>query len=88
LYDNFPNPFNPVTTIAYELDMDAEVSLKIFNMLGQEVISLVESPQKAGAYSIDWRGVNRDGEQLPSGVYFYTLKTENYLSTQKMILLK
>jgi len=85
LHKNYPNPFNPVTTIAYELDMDTEVSLKVFNLLGQEVVSLVESPQKAGTYSIEWRGVNGDGKQLPSGVYFYTLDGELPLNPENDI---
>lgn len=83
LYSNYPNPFNPSTTIKYSLPKSERVSLKVFNMLGQEVATLVNMQQDAGYYT-----VNFNAGMLSSGVYFYVLKTNSFDSTHKMLLLK
>jgi hypothetical protein len=83
LYQNFPNPFNPVTVINYELPAVSYVTLKIYDMLGKEVTALVNEKQSAGSYSVKW-----DGSNYPSGVYFYKLTAEDYTNTKKMILIK
>ena len=83
LYQNYPNPFNPVTNISYELRVTNYVSLRIFDIAGKEVQTLVNKKQNAGYYSVEW-----DASGYSSGVYFYKLETENFIDTKRMILLK
>jgi Secretion system C-terminal sorting domain len=83
LEQNFPNPFNPSTIINYELRITNYVTLKVYNSLGKEVVSLVNQRQNAGSYSVDFNAAN-----LPSGIYYYTLKTDGISETKKMMLLK
>lgn len=83
LFQNYPNPFNPVTTIKYEVKENSLVSLKVYNMTGQEVDVLVNQIQPAGSYNIKY-----DASRLSSGVYLYQIKMNNYISTKKMMLLK
>jgi len=88
LYANYPNPFNPVTSIAYELGNAADVNITVYNMLGQEVATLVAGFQTAGAYTVQWSGIDAAGHSVSSGLYFYTMQTEGFSATQKMMLLK
>lgn len=86
LHQNYPNPFNPATVIRYFLPDEAArhvVSLRVYNMLGQEVTTLVDAQQEAGEYRVQW---NADG--LPSGVYYYRLQAGSYSETRKMLLLR
>ena len=83
LFQNYPNPFNPVTTIQYSLSQFSIVSLKVYNILGAEISTLVNEGKSAGSYS-----VNFDGSALPGGVYIYRLTAGNYSSAKKLILLK
>jgi hypothetical protein len=83
LEQNYPNPFNPLTTINYQLPKTTKVIIKIYNIHGQLVTTLVNKLQPAGYYRIGWQP-----EEIVSGVYFYQLKTENYLETKKMIYQK
>ncbi len=83
LEQNYPNPFNPSTLIKYSIPTDGFVSLDIFNLLGQKVATLVNENMKAGRYE-----VNFDASGLSTGLYIYTLKSGNFISTKKMILLK
>ncbi|MBS1493405.1 MAG: T9SS type A sorting domain-containing protein [Bacteroidetes bacterium] len=85
LYQNFPNPFNPTTKINYELKITNFVSLKVFDLLGQEVATLVNEKQNAGNYAVDF---NSTDFNLPSGIYFYTLNAGKFNETRKMILIK
>jgi hypothetical protein len=73
LLQNYPNPFNPLTVIRYQLPVSSRVTLKIYNILGQEVKTLVDQIQDAGYQSVEWNGINNIGTQLTSGVYFYRL---------------
>jgi hypothetical protein len=83
LGQNFPNPFNPVTTIKYQIPHRSNVSLKIYDLLGNEVANLVNEEQEVGFYNIDFNAA-----KLSSGVYFYRLQTGSFIQTKKMILLK
>ena len=93
LLPNYPNPFNPETWIPFELSQDSEVSLTIYDAVGHLIRQLDLGFQPAGAYlqrnrAISWDGRTQSGEQVASGTYFYTLKTEDCAFTQKMIILK
>jgi hypothetical protein len=83
LEQNYPNPFNPSTVIGYQLPASGFVTLKVFDVLGKEVDSLVSSYQNAGNYSVQFNAFH-----LPNGVYFYRLDTGPYHSTKKLLLLK
>ena len=83
LHQNFPNPFNPVTIIKYQCIMYNEVSLKVFDVLGNEIVTLVNEKQNAGSYSVTF-----DGSSLSSGVYFYRLDAGDFSETKRMILTK
>ena len=83
LSQNFPNPFNPSTNISYQLPDPEFISLKVYDNLGNEVITLVNEKQNAGSYS-----VNFNAASLPGGIYFYKLVTENFSETKKMVLIK
>ncbi len=83
LYQNYPNPFNPVTRIKYELPKAAQVSLRVYDILGNEIAVLIDGWQSAGNYDVDFR-VNNS----PSGIYFYTLKAGDFIQSRKMIILR
>lgn len=83
LFENYPNPFNPSTTIKFQIPKDENVSLKIYNMLGKEVVVLANGYFKSGIYSFKF-----DAGNLASGVYFYVIKTNSYSDTKKMLLIK
>ena len=83
LEQNYPNPFNPVTTIKYQIPELSFVTLKVYDVLGNEVVTLVNSERSAGNYEVEFYASN-----LSSGIYFYQLKTDNYVETKKMILLR
>ncbi len=83
LHQNYPNPFNPTTTIKFEIPEQTAASLKIFDILGREVVTLINAPLRAGIYSETW-----NAEGLSSGVYFYRLETPDFTDTKKMILIK
>ena len=88
LEQNYPNPFNPVTIIKYSLPKDGNVKLGIYNILGEEVNILSNGIQKAGSYQIEWKGVDRNNDILPAGVYFYRLEAGDFVDVKKMIFLK
>ena len=83
LYQNYPNPFNPTTKVMYSIPKESFVTLKVFDVLGKEVVILVNQKQTAGNYEITFNAKN-----LSSGVYFYQLKTENYNVSKKMLYLE
>ena len=90
LGDAYPNPFNPTTTIKYSVKERAHVSLKVYNVAGQLVRTLVDemqAPAEAG-FTKEWNGMNDQGQPVSSGVYFYKLMTKNFTQTKKMVLLK
>jgi len=83
LSQNFPNPFNPVTSIKYVVGSQQFVTLKVYDVLGNEIATLIDEEKPVGTYEVDF-----DGTGLPSGIYFYKLKANNYIQTKKMVLLK
>ena len=89
LYDNFPNPFNPETMIKYQVPTANYVSLKIYNMIGQQIKQLVCEEKKAGIYQAMWDGKNEMSKAVPSGIYIYQLRATNkFIATKKMLLIK
>ena len=89
LADNFPNPFNPTTTIQYELPQAADVELTVYNVVGQPVRTLVAEHQSAGRYAVEWDATNDSGHSLSSGLYFYRLEAGGaFREIKKMLLLK
>lgn len=83
LGQNYPNPFNPCTVISFQMPAGSLIALKVFDVLGNEITTLIDEYKPAGKYEIEFKAAS-----LPSGVYFYQLKAENYISTKKMILLR
>ncbi len=88
LFGNYPNPFNPTTTIMYSLGKANKVNLDVFNIRGQKVATLVNEYQEQGRHEITWNGKDKHGKNLPSGVYFYKLITPLDTLSEKMLLLK
>ena len=83
LNQNYPNPFNPITTIEFELTRSSEVTLKIYNIVGEEVATLLSASLLSGSHSVQW-----DASNLASGVYLYKLEAGDYIETRKMIIMK
>jgi hypothetical protein len=83
LQQNYPNPFNPSTKIKYSVPQSSLVQIKIFDVLGNEIETLINEEKPAGTYELTWSAAN-----LPSGVYFYQLRAGNFVQTKKMLLLK
>ena len=88
LKDNYPNPFNPLTLISYELPSDKLVNITIYDMIGKKVKTLVNSLQTAGYKSIKWDATNNRNEPVSAGVYLYTIEAGDFRQTKKMVLLK
>jgi hypothetical protein len=88
LNQNYPNPFNPETNIEFALPKGGNVSIEVFNVLGQKVKTLISEYKDAGTYSVRWDGTNNNGMAVPSGVYFYRMVTEGFSQTNKMIMLR
>lgn len=85
---NYPNPFNPETVIKFTLAQDCQVTLKVYNILGQVVNTVVDEMLPAGGHSVIWNGKNEQGRDVASGVYFYRIKADDFESIQKMTLLR
>ena len=83
LYSNYPNPFNPMTTLKFDLSTKTRVRLSVFNMLGQEIAVVLDEQKEAGSYSVQFNAAH-----LASGVYFYRMETGSFFETRKMLLLK
>jgi hypothetical protein len=88
LYQNHPNPFNPATTISYDLPEVTDVRIEIYDLQGNVVRRLFEGQQDAGHHAIEWDGRNRQGSRVGSGIYFYKLICSKFVATKKMILTK
>jgi len=91
LFQNYPNPFNPATAVNYQIPMtksQVQTTLKVYNILGQEVMTLVDELQGPGYYKATWDGRDGLGNGMPSGVYFCRLKSGNFTDTKRMLLVK
>jgi len=88
LGQNYPNPFNPTTEVAFDLPTRTHVTLTVYNVLGQQVATLVNEQLAAGSYVADWDGRSAGGNAAASGIYFYRLQTGQFAETKKMVLLK
>ena len=88
LDQNWPNPFNPATTLKYSLPKAGEVTLNVFNILGQQVTTLVNGFQEAGTYEVIWNGTDDAGDNVASGIYFYRVKVNDFTQTKKMLMVK
>ena len=85
---NYPNPFNPETTIEFGIKENSNVLIEIYNIKGQKVKTLINGFREAGYHSIIWNGKDSNGKPVASGLYFYRMRTDNYQKIRKMILLK
>ena len=88
LYQNHPNPFNPTTNIQFELPVASHVSLRVYDLLGQEIRMLVQGERSAGFHTISWDGRNEWGQSVPSGVYIYKIIMSDFVHAQKMLLVR
>ncbi|MCH8035071.1 MAG: T9SS type A sorting domain-containing protein [Bacteroidetes bacterium] len=87
LSQNYPNPFNPITTISYRVPETSFITIKVYDVLGNEIATLVNEEKQAGSYEVEFQSATGSW-QLTSGMYFYQLKVGNYVETKKMVLLK
>ncbi|SVA42395.1 uncharacterized protein METZ01_LOCUS95249, partial [marine metagenome] len=88
LHQNFPNPFNPTTTLRYDLPEENHVTLTVYDMLGRMVTQLVNTSQKAGFKSVQWNATDSMGRPVSAGVYLYHIRSGEFVQTRKMVLLK
>ena len=88
LQGNYPNPFNPETTIRYSVKETSPVTIEVYNLKGQLVRTLVNEVKTAGNYSVVWNGRDNNNQPVSSGVYFYKMNAGKYSSTKKMIMMK
>ncbi len=88
LHANYPNPFNPTTTISYDLPKRSQVTLGIYNILGKQIKTLVNQSQDAGNRIAVWDGTDNLGRQVSAGVYLYRIQAGEFSQTRKMLLLK
>jgi flagellar hook assembly protein FlgD len=88
LSDNYPNPFNSITNIEYELKTGSHVDVSVYNILGQRINTLVDRTESAGQHSTIWNGTNFEGDPVPTGIYFYRIEAGTFTETKKMLLLK
>jgi flagellar hook assembly protein FlgD len=92
LHPNYPNPFNPETTIKYQLSEPGEVRLEVYDLMGRKVKTLVNTQKRTGYYETIWTGRNESGQRVASGIYIYRMdvitKTDHLHKTMKMVLLK
>jgi hypothetical protein len=88
LAQNFPNPFNPVTTLTYSIPEQAHVELIVYDLLGREIMRLVDQQQRAGAWQVTWSGRDGQGQLVSAGIYLYRMTAGDFTQTRKMVLLK
>jgi hypothetical protein len=87
-YPNYPNPFNPTTTMRYDLPQTARVQIRVYNTLGQEVTTLIDGMQPAGAYQVTWNGKDQNGADVASSLYIYQIRAGSFVDSKKMVLIR
>ena len=88
LHNNYPNPFNPVTNIVYDIPEATDVTLEIYNVMGQRVRTLAQGNHEPGRYQIVWSATNDIGQALSSGMYIYRIQAGDFVSVKKLVLMK
>ena len=88
LHPAYPNPFNPITNLRYDLPEQAQVTIRIYDLIGREVTHLINTTQEAGYKSVQWNATDSFGKPVSAGVYFYQIRTAGFVQTRKMVLLK
>ena len=88
LYNAYPNPFNPITTLGYDLSENVMVNITIYDIVGRQIKALLNSPQTAGYRSIQWNATNDVGQPVSAGFYLYSIEAGEFTQTKKMVLLK
>lgn len=88
IYQNYPNPFNSSTQISFDIEETKLITIKIYNILGKEVRTLIKNTFSPGTHIVNWDGTNFRGNDLPSGIYFYRFKAEEYYETKKLVILR
>ncbi len=88
LGQNFPNPFNPETEITFQVQKASNIEINVYNLNGQLICNLVNEVKSIGTYSVNWNSKDNNGKEVPSGVYIYTMKADNFSTSKKMTLLK
>lgn len=88
LSQNYPNPFNPSTTIHYELPTESNVKIAIYDMLGRKIHELISQKQHAGNHSVQWNGIDSQGNKVSAGIYLYQIQAGDFVQTKKMLLLR
>jgi hypothetical protein len=88
LMQNFPNPFNPVTTLTFDVAQTGNVTIAVYDVSGRLLVTLLNARVEVGRHTVEWNGKNANGSLVPSGIYFYRMKTAGYEATKKMILVR
>jgi flagellar hook assembly protein FlgD len=88
LYQNYPNPFNPVTQITYDIPEDSYIALRIYDLSGAYITSLMDEISQKGKYTVKWDGTDANGKDVSSGVYFYRFDSNLISMTKKMLLIR
>ncbi len=88
LVNNYPNPFNPTTTIRFQIPQPEHVTITVYDILGRQVNKLINGLYKAGSHQVHWNGKNERGQSVASGLYIYRIKAGNFMQSKKMLLLK
>ena len=88
LHENYPNPFNPTTTLRFDLPEVSNITLTIYNMLGQKIRTYDMQSAPAGHHTLKWNATNNYGDPVAAGLYLYQLQAKDFIKTRKMVLLK
>jgi hypothetical protein len=88
LYQNYPNPFNPVTNISFDLPRQGYVSLVVYDIMGREIVRIIDDQLMGGHHKFRWSGKHNSGRVASSGIYFYQLTAEDFQQTRKMLIIK
>ena len=88
LYDNYPNPFNPTTSITFDLSTESPVKLEIYDIAGHKIITLINEQRQAGTYQVIWNGQDNLGNSVASGLYVYRIQAGTFVQFKKMLFLK